>query len=63
MKLAVYEIFARHGKIFSDQALNEYFQAFNWYQPSSDFDDSVLNEYEKHNLDLLVSYQRSMGYR
>ena len=63
VKLAVYEIFARHGKIFSDQALNEYFQAFNWYQPSSDFDDSVLNEYEKHNLDLLVSYQRSMGYR
>lgn len=63
VKLAVYEIFARHGKIFSDQALNEYFQAFNWYHPSSDFDDSVLNEYEKHNLDLLVSYQRSMGYR
>ena len=63
VKLAVYEIFARHGKIFSDQALNEYFQAFNWYRPSSDFDDSVLNEYEKHNLDLLVSYQRSMGYR
>ena len=25
VKLAVYEIFARHGKIFSDQALNEYF--------------------------------------
>lgn len=63
VKLAVYEIFARHGKIFSDQALNEYFQAFSWYQPSSDFDDSVLNEYEKHNLDLLISYQRSMGYR
>ena len=60
VKLAVYEIFARHGKIFSDQALNEYFQAFNWYQPSSDFDDSVLNEYEKHNLDLLL-YQRHEG--
>lgn len=63
VKLAVYEIFARHGKIFSDSALNEYFQAFSWYQPSSNFDDSVLNEYEKNNLDLLISYQRSMGYR
>lgn len=63
VKLALYEIFARHGKIFSDSALNEYFQSFSWYQPSANFDDSVLNEYEKNNLDLLISYQRSMGYR
>lgn len=63
VRLAVYEIFARHGKIFSDSALNEYFQALSWYQPSSNFNDSVLNEYEKNNLDLLISYQRSMGYR
>lgn len=63
MRLAIYEIFARHGKVFQDQAVNNYFQAFGWYQPSSAYDESALNAYEKFNLNLLIDYQKATGYR
>ena len=64
LKLAIYEIFARHGRIFNDQAVNEYFSSYDWYHPSSvSFDESTLNAYEKYNLNLLIQYEISMGYR
>ncbi len=63
MRLAMYEIFARHGKIFSDQAVNGYFGRYTWYQPNESFDESTLNEVEEYNLNLLVEYQKAMGYR
>lgn len=63
MRLAIYEIFARHGKIFQDQAVNNYFKGFGWYQPSYSYDESALNAYEKFNLNLLIEYQISTGYR
>lgn len=62
-RLAIYEIFARHGKIFDDQAVNNYFKAFSWYQPSSSYDESMLNTYEKYNLNQLIEYQKMKGYR
>lgn len=36
---------------------------FGWYQPSSDYDESALNAYEKFNLNLLIEYQKAKGYR
>ncbi len=55
--LAKNEIYARHGYIFKDKDLNNYFMGQLWYEPSitsEDFDDSVFNEYEKTNLELLA---------
>ncbi len=55
--LAKNEIYARHGYIFRDENLNNYFNGQLWYEPcitSEDFNDSVFNEYEKTNLDLLA---------
>ena len=63
IRLAIYEIFARHGKIFQDQAVNDYFLALGWYQPSSGYDEGTLNTYEKFNLNLLIEYQKATGYR
>lgn len=64
LRLAVYEIFARHGRTFSDQAVNNYFSQYSWYQPTSaNFDESTLNIFEKNNLNLLVEYEKTMGYR
>lgn len=63
LRLAIYEIFARHGRIFNDPAVNDYFGAYSWYKPSSDYDEGVLNAYEKYNLNLMVEYQRAKGYR
>lgn len=64
LRLAVYEIFARHGRTFSDQAVNNYFSQYSWYQPTSaNFDESTLNMFEKYNLNLLIEYEKTMGYR
>ena len=49
---------ARHGYIFKNEDLYNYFMGCVWYNPTckaEDFDDSVLNEYEKANLEILAS--------
>lgn len=51
------EIYARHGYIFSDQDLDNYFRGLIWYTPqkeAAEFDVSVFNEIEVHNLDILA---------
>lgn len=56
IKLARNEIYAKHGYIFKDEDLNHYFNGCIWYTPecsAENFDDSVLNEYERANLKLL----------
>ena len=56
--LAKNEIYARHGYIFKNEDLYNYFMCCVWYNPTckaEDFDDSVLNEYEKANLEILAS--------
>ena len=56
--LAKNEIYARHGYIFKNEDLYNYFMGCVWYNPTckaEDFDESVLNEYEKANLEILAS--------
>ena len=56
--LAKNEIYARHGYISKNEDLYNYFMGCVWYNPTckaEDFDDSVLNEYEKANLEILAS--------
>lgn len=55
LRLAVYEIFARHGYVFQDQAVNAYFRNCNWYHIDSSFEEENLNEYERANLSMLVN--------
>lgn len=55
--LAKNEIYARHGYIFRDKDLYNYFMGCIWYMPTTepaDFNEAVLNEYEKENLALLA---------
>ena len=54
--LAKNEIYARHGYIFKDENLKNYFMGQLWYIPSvkaEEFDDSVFSDIEKRNLELL----------
>ncbi len=63
LRLARNEIYARHGRIFQDETLAAYFGSKSWYQPLYDgesFDalgDSILNEYEIANRDLIQEYE------
>lgn len=65
-KLARNEIYARHGRIFADEGLNNYFNAQTWYVgflTADEFDDSVLSDIERKNLDTIVQYEKKQGYR
>lgn len=56
INIAKNEIYARHGYIFTDLDLYDFFMGQLWYVPTveaEDFDDSVFNEYERANLQLL----------
>jgi YARHG domain-containing protein len=44
------EIYARHGRIFKDKTLQQYFETQAWYHPNPDFKDEMLNEIETQNL-------------
>ena len=58
LKLAKNEIYARHGRMFLDREIYKYFLTRMWYEPTyapEEFDESCLNEYEKANIELLVS--------
>ena len=50
LKVLRNEVYARHGRIFKDQALQKYFAAQPWYEPNPDFKDDQLNEIEAGNL-------------
>jgi len=58
--LAKNEIYARHGRKFNNQELQDYFNSTTWYigtiEPE-DFDESVFNKVEKANIKLLTQYE------
>ena len=65
-RLARNEIYARHGRRFSDAALQRYFDSLSWYNGTiepSDFNDNVFNSYERANCILIIDYEREHGYR
>lgn len=63
--LARNEIFARHGRMFSNDDLKNYFEAKSWYEPRytpEEFDalgDDVVNEYEKANSQTILSIEQA----
>ena len=46
-------IFGRHGRVFKDAEIKMYLEAQSWFQPKSDFNNSMLNENERRSLDLI----------
>lgn len=59
------EIFARHGVTFDSEDLQSYFEGMPWYEGTisvSDFDsDSVFNEYEKANVELIKKIEDELN--
>ena len=57
LRVAFHEIYARHGKIFDEQDIQEYFNARWWYTPripTQSFSDTMLSNIELVNLGLIA---------
>ena len=46
-------VFGKHGRIFKDLAIKAYLKDRPWYQPNPEFKNSMLNETEVRNLDII----------
>lgn len=63
-RIALNEIYARHGRKFKDEELQTHFDSCSWYKgttESENFSESELSEIELANRDLLVQYRESHG--
>lgn len=66
VQFAINEIYAREGRIYLEEPYSSYFEGCSWYYglyTIDEFDDSLLNDYERDNVELLVDYAKSKGYR
>lgn len=55
---AINELYARHGYLFQNQQMREYYEQFDWYHgevPADEFSTGCFNQMESDNWDLLVS--------
>lgn len=60
LRLARNEIYARHGRRFRNHELQEYFDAQPWYDGTidpDDFENSVFNQYERKNIDVIQAVE------
>lgn len=65
-RIARNEIYARHGRRFTDSELQEYFDSKSWYEGTIDPDkwkESNLSKIERKNADTIAKYEKKMGYR
>lgn len=46
-------IFGRHGRVFKDNDIKVYLEEQSWYKPNPDFKNSMLNDVERRNLDVI----------
>jgi hypothetical protein len=60
IRIALNEIYARHGRIFQSEDLNAHFSSKSWYEPKysaeefSAVESSIMNDYEKKNIEFLA---------
>ena len=46
-------IFGRHGRVFKDSDIKAYLDEQSWYKANPDFKNSMLNDVERRNLDMI----------
>ena len=65
VRLALNEIYARRGAKFDNASNKKYFESKSWYKAtcSQSEAEKKFNKYEKKNVDLLVEYEESKGWR
>jgi hypothetical protein len=46
-------VFGRHGRVFKDSVIKFFLEEQTWYKPNPEFSNSMLNDTERRNLDLI----------
>ena len=46
-------VFGRHGRIFKDPEIKSFLEEQTWYKPNAEFNNSMLNDTERRNLDVI----------
>ena len=46
-------VFGRHGRIFKDSEIKYFLESKSWYKANPDFNNAMLNDTERRNLDLI----------
>jgi hypothetical protein len=54
-------IYARHGRRFKSQLLQEYFDTMAWYKPIDDFNDNMLTKIDTTNVRVIRSVEDALG--
>ena len=61
-RVARNEIYARHGRLFKDSTLQEYFNSCSWYRgtiaPDAFRDETILSRLEKDNIKVIEAYEK-----
>ena len=67
LRLAINEIYARHGRKFKSSDLQEYFDSKSWYEPKYEPDEfdkkqkTILSDVEIKNLETLTAIRKERG--
>lgn len=64
-RIAKNEIYARYGRRFKDEQLQNYFDSCSWYSGNiepDDFPEDLLTDIELANLQIISSYESAMGF-
>ena len=51
------EIYARHGRPFKLRKFQDFFKTQTWYHLNTNYNDGLLNEFEKRNASFIYRYQ------
>ena len=46
-------VFGRHGRIFKDSEIKTFLESQSWFKPDANFKNSMLNDTERRNLDVI----------
>jgi len=60
LRLLRNEVYARHGRQFSAEWLQQYFWGQPWYQPDPSFKDEELSGPDKQNVETIVAYENKV---
>ena len=65
VRLALNEIYARRGAKFDNASNKKYFESKSWYKGTCSKAEAQkkFNKYEKKNVDIIVEYEKSKGWR